>query len=192
MKLFYQFSLALSTVLLLSSCTTSLEDYQQTTPALDIQKYFSGKLIAWGMVQDYSKNVTRRFCVELDGQWQGNNGLLKEVFYFADGEISYRNWRLTKLTDGKYQGGAEDVVGDAFGQQSGFAFQWQYDLRVPIDGNEVQFSLDDWMYQIDEYRLFNRTTMNKFGINVAEITLFFDKQTPDKTCRNSIYVPKTE
>tara|TARA_R110000744_G_scaffold159442_1_gene275574 strand:+ start:571 stop:1122 length:552 start_codon:yes stop_codon:yes gene_type:complete len=167
----------------LSSCTSQLEDYQGTSPKLDIQQYFSGKAVAWGMVQDYTDNVTRRFCVELDGEWQGDEGLLKEVFYFADGEVSFRNWQLTKLKQGKYHGSAEDVVGKATGQQVGFAFQWQYNLLVPIDGEEIELSLDDWMYQIDEYRVFNRTKMKKFGVTVAEITLFFDKQLPLKTCR---------
>jgi hypothetical protein len=170
----------------LSSCTSQLEDYQATSPKLDIQQYFSGKSIAWGMVQDYTSKVTRRFCVELDGQWQGNEGLLKEVFYFSDGEVSFRNWKLKKLKQGKYLGSAEDVVGNANGQQVGFAFQWQYDLLVPIDGDEIQLSLDDWMYKIDEYRVFNRTKMKKFGVTVAEITLFFDKQLPVKTCEKVV------
>ena len=183
MKWLYKSSAFAALLLLLSSCTTQLKDYQASSPELDIQQYFSGNLIAWGMVQDYTDNVTRRFCVEIDGQWQGDNGLLKEVFYFADGEISYRNWQLKKLPQGKYQGSAEDVVGEAFGQQVGFAFQWQYDLLVPIDGDTIEFSLDDWMYQIDEYRVFNRTKMKKLGVTLAEVTLFFDKQTPGKTCR---------
>jgi hypothetical protein len=170
----------------LTSCTSQLEEYQATSPKLDIQQYFSGKSIAWGMVQDYTSKVTRRFCVELDGQWQGEDGLLKEVFYFADGEVSFRNWQLKKLKQGKYLGSAEDVVGNANGQQVGFAFQWQYDLLVPIDGDEIKLSLDDWMYQIDEYRVFNRTKMKKFGVTVAEITLFFDKELPVKTCEKVV------
>jgi hypothetical protein len=39
------------------------------------------------------------------------------------------------------------------------------------------------MYQIDEYRVFNRTKMKKFGVTVAEITLFFDKELPVKSCQ---------
>ena len=173
------FSLALG----LTSCTAQLEDYKQTSPTLDIKTYFTGKSIAWGMVQDYSNKVTRRFCVELDGQWQGNEGVLKEVFYFSDGEVSYRNWQLTKLKQGKYEGRAEDVVGVAKGQQVGLAFQWQYNLNVPIDNDVIELSLDDWMYKIDEHRVFNRTKMKKFGVTVAEITLFFDKQLPVKSCK---------
>jgi hypothetical protein len=104
------------------------------------------------------------------------------VFYFDDGEVSYRTWQLTKLSNNEYTGSAEDVVGIATGKQSGYAFQWQYQLIVPIDEEPYQFSMDDWMYQVNEHRVFNRTTMNKLGIKVADITLFFDKKTSSKKC----------
>jgi hypothetical protein len=38
------------------------------------------------------------------------------------------------------------------------------------------------MYQLDEHRVINKTSMRKFGVKVAEITLFFDKETQVKTC----------
>lgn len=167
---------------LLASCSTKITDYEAASPKFDIQSYFNGELIAWGMVQDYSNQVTRRFCVELSGTWTNNQGKLAEVFYFDDGEVSYRTWQLTKLANGEYQGEAEDVVGIASGKQSGFAFQWQYQLLVLIGEETYQFDMDDWMYQVDEYRVFNRTTMNKLGVKVAEISLFFDKSSFSKQC----------
>jgi hypothetical protein len=77
------------------------------------------------------------------------------------------------------------VVGVARGQQVGLAFQWQYNLNVPVDNDVIELSLDDWMYKIDEHRVFNRTKMKKFGVTVAEITLFFDKQAAVKRCELS-------
>lgn len=167
---------------LITSCSADIVDYEESNPKIDIKRYFNGKLIGWGIVQDYSNKVTRRFCVELKGTWEGNHGELAEVFYFNDGEVSYRTWQLTKLADGQYSGSAQDVVGIAKGKQSGYAFQWRYQLLVPIDNETYQFSMDDWMYQIDEHRVFNRTTMNKLGLKAAEITLFFDKNTLSKKC----------
>ena len=38
------------------------------------------------------------------------------------------------------------------------------------------------MYQLDEMRVMNKTTMHKLGIKVAEITLFFDKGIAEQTC----------
>ncbi len=179
-------SLVLGTSVLMTSCTARVSDYQGSTPTFDIKTYFDGPLIAWGMVQNYNDKVTRRFCVELVGSWQGNKGELKETFYFDDGEKSYRNWQLTRTQKNQYTGTADDVIGVAKGSQSGFAFQWQYVLAVNVDGADYQFTLDDWMYQVDKYRVFNKTQMKKFGVIVADITLFFDKQRPLRSCNATV------
>lgn len=178
--------ITLSSLLALSvtSCSVDIQEYDESSPNFNVQSYFTGNVLAWGMVQDYTTKVNRRFCVEIVGTWQDNEGVLAETFYFDDGEISFRNWQLTEKDNGQYQGTAEDVIGTAFGQEHGFAFHWKYDLSVPIDGTEYTFALDDWMYQMDEHRVFNRTTMNKLGIAVAEITLFFDKSNPLAQCSN--------
>jgi len=169
-------------VLLMTSCSTNIDDYEESKTKFDIKKYFDGRLIAWGVVQDYTNKVTRRFCVEIDASWRHNNGTLKEKFYFNDGEISYRTWQLTRLANGHYIGTAEDVIGVAEGKHSGFAFQWQYQLLVPIEDDIYEFNMDDWMFQLDEHRVVNKTSMSKFGVNVAEITLFFDKFDQKSTC----------
>ena len=170
-------------------CTTDLSEYKQTQVSsvnqqFDIQTYFTGDLIAHGLVQNYADKVTRRFCVELRGTWEENTGTLAEKFYFDDGEISYRNWQLVKVTDGVYQGKAEDVVGVAEGKHQGFAFQFTYDLLLTLDEETYEVSMDDWMYQIDKYRVVNRTSMSKFSVTVANITIFFDKETHNTQCQN--------
>lgn len=170
-------------VIFLSACSADLSDYKKSTPQINIKEFFTGRLVAWGMVQNYQHKLIRRFCVEIDGTWQGNKGVLAEKFYFNDGEISYRNWQLEKMADGKYQGSAEDVIGEAYGQEIGHAFNWQYQLSIPVDGKNLTLHLDDWMYQIDNERVFNRTTMKKFGLTVGEITLFFNKQNNASTCQ---------
>ncbi|MFB1016081.1 MAG: DUF3833 domain-containing protein [Alteromonadaceae bacterium] len=172
----------LFTLLILASCSVDLADYQKEKKPFDIKSYFSGDIVAWGMIQDYSNKVNRRFCVEIKGTWEANEGTLAEKFYFNDGEISYRNWQLTKKANGTYLGTAEDVVGTAIGKHQGFAFQFTYDLLLKIDDETYQVSMDDWMYQIDDYRVMNKTTISKLGIDVAEVTLFFDKETPNQTC----------
>lgn len=174
------------TLCTLTSCSTEIKDYENSQPKLDIKTYFDGKIIAWGMVQDYSQAVTRRFCVDITGTWQGNTGTLDEKFYFQDGEVSSRIWTLNKLDESRYQGQASDVVGIATGQQKGFAFHWQYHLNIEVDGETYEVFLDDWMYQIDKDRVFNRTKMEKWGIEVAQIILFFDKSSPEQTCQTSL------
>lgn len=169
------------------SCSVSIDDYQKSDQPFDIQSYFQGNVIAWGIIQNYEDQVLRRFCVEITGSWQENNGVLAEKFYFDDGEISYRNWQLTKLADGTYQGTAEDVKGIAIGIHQGFAFQFQYTLLLNLNDESYEMTMDDWMYQLDPYRVINKTEMTKFGIKVADITLFFNKALPDKTCSNTTF-----
>lgn len=182
MKLFNRVIFLTITLLFITSCSVELSDYKQEEKAFDIKEYFTGNIVAWGILQDYSNKVNRRFCVEIQGEWEDNNGILAEKFYFNDGEITYRNWQLTKNTDGSYNGTAEDVIGTAIGKHKGFAFQFTYTLLLTIDDENIEVTMDDWMYQLDEYRVMNKTAISKLGINVANVTLFFDKENNEQTC----------
>jgi hypothetical protein len=51
-------------------------------------------------------------------------------------------------------------------------------LRLPVDGKEYLVNFDDWMWQMDDASMMNRSTMSKFGIDLGEVTLFFRKRTP--------------
>ncbi|MGB1197537.1 MAG: DUF3833 domain-containing protein [Thalassotalea sp.] len=177
-----KYALALMSAFLLSSCSHPIQEYENTSPAFNIQSYFNGDVIAWGIIKNFSDKVERRFCVELNGKWQGDNGVLAEKFYFDDGEVSYRNWALVYQSDGTYHGTAEDVEGVAVGKNKGFAFQLEYHLQLTLKDDTYLVKMNDWMYQLDKYRVMNTTTMSKLGVDVAEITLFFDKQYEGRTC----------
>jgi hypothetical protein len=167
--------LCISCLLLLSCSSPQLTDYSKTTPILDLQQFFNGKLVAYGMVLNRSGELTRRFNVDLDASWQGNKGIIDEQFVFDDGELSTRVWELTKVGDNSYEGQAGDVVGIAYGETSGSVLHWEYDLVINVDGSDYQVNLDDWMYLLDKNRLFNKTDIIKFGIKVGEIILYIEK-----------------
>ena len=86
-----------------------------------------------------------------------------------------RGWTLTKLDEQRYRGIAADVVGEAEGEVAGNTLRWRYTLRLPVDGSTYDIAFDDWMYQMAEPHLFNKATLSKFGIEVGEVTLFFQK-----------------
>jgi hypothetical protein len=164
------------------ACSSSIDEYENTKPEFDLPTYFDGEVTAWGIVQDYSNKLTRRFCVDIIGTWQGNQGELHETFYYNDGEQQIRIWDLQIADDGSVSGGAADVVGKANGGSKGTAFNWQYTLRVPIDDTEYDLFVDDWMFMMDSNRVMNRSYMKKLGITVAEISIFFDKTKPVRKC----------
>ena len=165
--------------LVASACSTAkISDYSQEAPALSLRQYFTGEVKAWGQVQDRSGKVIKRFTVSLLGVWQDNEGKLIEDFVFSDGTKQQRIWYLRELGDGRYEGRADDVVGVANGIAQGNALQWRYTLRLPVDGKNYDVAFNDWMYLHDNKTLVNRAEMSKFGIHLADITLFFQKVSP--------------
>ena len=167
---------AASAVTLLSGCAApKATDYAQETPAMDLSRYFNGRLQAHGMFQDRFGKVVKRFTVAVDGKWTGNQGVLDEQFSYSDGSTDSRVWHLTQHPDGRVTGTAADVVGEAVGQIAGNSFHWQYTLRQPIGDSVYEVQMDDWMVMVDERVVLNRTRMSKLGIHLGDVTLSFNK-----------------
>lgn len=163
-------------LLSLNACSSqNLEQYATTNPSLDLKTFFNGELIAFGMLQNRSGVMTRRFTATIDASWEGDQGTLVEEFLFDDGEIQYRTWNLTDLGNNNYRGVAADVIGEAEGSIVGSVFQWQYTLDVPYGDGTIAVNLDDWLYLIDENHLINKTKLSKFGFKVGELTLVIQK-----------------
>jgi hypothetical protein len=170
---------------LIAACAgPQVQDYANERPTLDLREYFDGKVIAHGIFSDRFGKVIRRFIVEMDGKWDGDNGVLDETFYYLESNAkekeSKRIWKLRYMgkVDNKdyYTGTAEDVKGTAEGYVSGNAFRWNYTLMLPIDGRVWEVQFDDWMYLIDENILINKAVMSKWGIRLGEVTLSFVKK----------------
>lgn len=170
------FALLLGSAVLAGCAGPQVSDYAEQRPKLELDRYFNGRVHAHGIFQKRSGEVARRFTVVMDCHWEGNQGVLDEAFTYSDGTTQRRVWHLTKLADGRYTGRADDVVGEARGQESGNAFNWTYTLRLPVDGTEYEVQFDDWMFLIDERVMLNRATMSKFGITLGEVLLSFTKE----------------
>ena len=149
--------------------------YAQEKPALDLKQYFSGHVIAHGIVQDRSGKVIRRMVVDMKGTWVGDVGTLDENFTYSDGKTEKRIWTIRKNGD-RYIGTAADVVGEAQGEASGNALNWKYVLALPVDGSVYNVDFDDWMWQLDDKVMMNRATFSKFGIRFGEVLITFYKQ----------------
>lgn len=167
----------LAATLLFAGCgTVPVETYRNEKPVLDLKTYFNGTVDAWGLFQDRSGKVVKRFTVRIDAKWQGDTGVLDEHFEYSDGSKSRRVWTITRIGDNRYRGTADDVVGEAIGEVSGNALRWRYVLRLDVDGRSWEVDFDDWMYQMDDRVMLNRSAMSKFGIHLGEVTLAFRKR----------------
>jgi hypothetical protein len=167
--------IGLAALSLAACATVDVGQYANEKPQLDLAQYFTGTVDGWGMFQDRSGTVVKRFTVRIDCTWKGNEGTLDEHFEYADGTTQNRVWKIVK--DGnRYTGTAADVVGTAQGTAAGNALRWNYVLALPVDGRTWNMDMDDWMFLVDERTLLNRTTMSKFGFRVGEVTLSFRKR----------------
>jgi len=175
----FKYLLLIINFLFITSCSSNQsmkpEDFKDQKPRLIIEEYLSGNVKAWGILQNRSGKVTRQFSADLNGKWDGKQLILDEKFYWSDGENQTRQWKITKINEHNYVGTAGDVVGTAKGYSYGPVFKFEYVLLVPVKGREIKITFDDWIFLQDEKIAINRATMTKFGIKVAELTVFFQK-----------------
>lgn len=161
--------------MLLGCSSHKLDDYKDTTPEIGFDDYFNGEIVGWGIVQNWKGQVTRRFDITIHGSWQDGKGVLEEAFFYYDGEEQRRTWNVTKHEDGRFEGRADDILGAAEGATSGNAINWHYSMDLPVQGKTYRVKFDDWMWQMNNDVLINRSYIKKFGLTVAELTLFMQK-----------------
>jgi len=166
----------LALILLTGCITISLSKHEDHEPKLDIKEYFSGSLKAWGIVQDWRGNVISRFDADIQSKWHNNEGILKEQYRYYNGDVKNREWRLIKQTDGTYIGYAGGLVNRASAEVSGGAANWQYSVDIPVKDSTYRIKFDNWMWQMHDGVVVNRSYLKKFGITVAEVTVFIQKQ----------------
>ncbi|EED36650.1 conserved hypothetical protein [Luminiphilus syltensis NOR5-1B] len=158
--------------LFVSACNSvKVSDYASNTPKLDPEQFFDGKLTAHGVVKNFSGEVIRRFNADIAACWDDGVGTLDEDFIFDDGEKQKRIWTLRPAGDGTYNATAGDVVGEGKASWAGNAMFLKYVLRVPLDDDTIDLTIDDRMYLVNENILINESIMTKFGFKVGEIVL---------------------
>ncbi|MDB5894570.1 MAG: hypothetical protein JWQ88_2101 [Rhodoferax sp.] len=172
-----RFLLLVASAAALAGCAgPRVEDHAGEKPQLDLRRYFDGVLDAYGVFTDRSGKVVKRFTVVMRCSWTGDEGVLDESFSYSDGTTQKRVWRLTRGADGRYTGRADDVIGEAAGQERGNAFNWRYTLSLPVGDKVYAVQFDDWMYLMTDQVMLNKAAMSKFGVHLGDVTLTFIKR----------------
>lgn len=160
-------------------CATNIDGarYSSIEPAFELFNFFDGSVKAWGLVQNSSGEVIQRFDVDIKGTVNGDRMILDESFSYSIGDgKKKRTWEIQKLPSGRFIGSANDTLGDGTGVSFGNAFKWVYRMNIPV-GNEIyEVTFKDWFWAIDEKYVFNRSYIQKFGFDVAEVTIFMARQ----------------
>lgn len=173
MRLVVLFSVAV----LLAGCAGGIqgERYREQSPPLEMLDFFNGHIKAWGIVQNRSGNVVQKFTVDIHGERQGNLVVLNEEFHYIFGEgVTTRTWTIEKLPGDQYRGSATDIEA-ASGVNFGSALSWSYQMDLPVDDTSYRVGFDDWMWAFDRHTLMNRSYIKKFGLTMAEVTIFMQR-----------------
>jgi hypothetical protein len=172
----------LGALAVLAACTgkPSLEDASLSTRELELEEFFDGRLVAYGQFQDIFGTVRRQFVVNIQGDWDGERLRLVEDFVYEDGSTEQRVWTLRKTGEETWEGTAPGVIGVAKGVEKGDRFNWQYTIDLPVpaaDGpaETLRVTFDDWMWLQSEDRLFNRAYMKRFGVDIGDVSISFEK-----------------
>ncbi len=175
-------SLAGLALALLAACTgkPSLDDPSLGGPELDLEEFFDGRLVATGQFEDIFGTARRAFVVEIDGDWDGERLRLVEDFLYEDGSTEQRVWTLRKTGADTWQGTAPGVIGTATGEERDNRFNWRYTIDLPVpaaDGTveTLRVEFDDWMWLLTEDRLLNRAYMKRYGVDIGEVIITFEK-----------------
>lgn len=174
--------LALVTFFALAACTgkPSLDDPALSDRELNLEEFFLGETVAKGQFQDIFGTVRRRFDVTIDGDWDGSTLTLTEDFVYEDGSTEQRVWSLVKTGPDTWRGSAPGVIGTASGTEKGDSFNWTYTIDLPIPSAEgatetMRVTFDDWMWLMSDERLLNRAYVKRFGVDIGEVIIWFEK-----------------
>lgn len=166
----------------LGACTgkPSFDDESLSDRRLNLEEFFDGELVAYGQFQDVLGTVRRSFVVNITGDWDGERLLLDENFVYEDGSTERRVWTLVKTGEDTWRGTAPGVIGEAVGEERDNRFNWRYEIDLPVpsaDGSmeTLRVTFDDWMWQLSDDRLFNRAYMQRFGVDIGDVSIGFER-----------------
>lgn len=121
-----------------------------------------------------SGELQRYFTADIEATWHKSNSSLKEAFYWNDGE-QQRHWKFNRRKDGTWLGSAEDVEGMAEMRFSGNSIHMRYPLQLSLGGRTITLTIDDWLFQVSDDIIINKTCISKFEFRLGDVILTIRK-----------------
>ena len=139
---------------------------------LKLEEFFKGTTHAYGKFKAIN-GKKREFRVLLNGKWNGKTLILREDFFYTDGEKDVKTWRFTKTSPTTYIGTREDVKGTTTVKTKGNKAKFSYtvDLDNGPKTNFVKFR--DTLILKADGTLRNTARVSKFGFPVAKVAVNF-------------------
>lgn len=143
--------------------------------SLSLERYFKGSTVATGSFTAIN-GVQRTFTVNLNGKWDGKTLVLVEDFRYADGERDRKTWRFRKITDNRYTGTREDVVGETTVTIRGDTAKFTYLVDIPASGKVMRVRFHDRMVLKPDGTLVNNALVTRWALPVAWTKVVFHRK----------------
>jgi len=163
----------------LAACSSlQAKDFAGVQPQFQPDRFFEGRVHAWGVMEDGSGNPKSRFTSIDSGTREGDSVLIDQAISFSDGTVQKRSWRLRRVDAHHYEGSAADIVGIAKGEAYGNTFHLEYTVALSPGNFLSHVGFSQWLYlQDDGQTMISRSTITKLGLTVARVTEYGRRDT---------------
>jgi hypothetical protein len=163
-----------ASLLVTAGCSSmSVKQFDGAAPRFEPEKFFTGRVRSWGVMENRRGNPKSRFSTDVVGELAGKDLVLTQHFAFEDGRTQQRVWRIRRIDEHRYEATANDVIGVARGEAWGNAFRWQYTLAVNPGNPLTNVRMSHWMYLQSDGTMVNRVIISKWGVALGSITEYF-------------------
>lgn len=139
---------------------------------LKLEEFFKGTTHAFGKFSAIN-GTKRTFHVLLNGKWDGKTLVLREDFFYDDGEKDVKTWRFTKTSPSTYTGTREDVKGTTEVKLKGNKAKFTYIVDIDNGPEENLVRFRDTLTLEKDGTLRNTAIVTKFGLPVAYVEVNF-------------------
>jgi hypothetical protein len=143
-----------------------MPDAAMSTP-LVLEEFFSGLIRAEGSFVNVWSRARRGIVIDILPSWDGRVLVLDEHYFYSDGEIDHKVWRLERTTPGVFSGSSVGMVGAGRVWTEGRAVRLRY--RLILAG--MSFDFDETMVLRDDGSVLGRSTVKKWGLLVGRVEL---------------------
>ncbi len=142
---------------------------------LRLEEFFKGRTNATASFKTIT-GLERNFTVKLNGRWDGKTLVLREDFFFDDGETDTKTWRFTKKGWNTYTGTREDVIGETIVSVIGNKGYFNYLVDLdPGEGRNIVRFYDTLELSADGRTLKNTARVFKGPLPVASVRVDFKR-----------------
>ena len=157
--------------MLMSACASQSEFSTQPAKPLVLEQTLVGRVLGEGTLTNSVTGGETKFSVVINGSWDGKVLTLVEDFTYSDGAKDRKTWHLTKVSNGRYQGTREDVIGTADVRQDGQGVRLDYYVTLETSIGKLEVRFRDLLYLQDDGSVANKATVSKFGLRIGRVDI---------------------